>query len=213
MHRPICNARFRPPGRARRTAQQLVIGAGAWHTSDAALPYELHVNGHVAGAKRTYTLTFANTGTEGANFCVYTGDPTAMPKRYTVEAGKQLSDTWAADTNGQLLVNVFGPNGYFRRFAGSLQPTPPCNPDGDVLRRGQRQRLSVRCQSGTAPVVFTVTDVAYGQPPLTSRCLRSRPRRIIGTCRAAVTGTTYRSRCHPTRHSSDAWQGTSKPGG
>ena len=29
-----------------------------------------------------------------------------MPRRYTVEAGKQLTDTWALDANGNYLVSV-----------------------------------------------------------------------------------------------------------
>ncbi|MDI7066525.1 DUF756 domain-containing protein, partial [Klebsiella pneumoniae] len=86
------------------TAQQLVTAQEPGTRPARALPYELHVNGQVQS--QGYALTFANTGKQGAHFWVYTGDPTAMPRRYTVEAGKQLTDTWAFDANGNYMVNV-----------------------------------------------------------------------------------------------------------
>ena len=76
----VANAIDRP------TAQQLVAAQEAGTRPARALPYELHVNGQLQS--QGYALTFANTGTQGAHFWVYTGDPTAMPRRYTVEAGK-----------------------------------------------------------------------------------------------------------------------------
>src|SRR5471032_2011547 len=89
-----------------------------------------------------------------------------MPKRYTVEAGKQLSDTWPAGTNGQYALSVYGPNGYFRRFTGAVAADAAVQPETvtcyDVANGNVYLTLS---NQGSAPVVFTVTDLAYGQPP------------------------------------------------
>jgi phospholipase C len=148
------------------TAAQVIAAQEPGTRPTRPLPYELHVNGTLQVQSQTYTLTFANTGTVGANFYVYTADPTAMPKRYTVEAGKQLSDTWPAGTNGQYALSVYGPNGYFRRFTGAVAADAAVQPETvtcyDVANGNVYLTLS---NQGTAPVVFTVTDLAYGQPP------------------------------------------------
>jgi phospholipase C len=130
------------------------------------LPYELHVNGRwIDGA---YALTFANTGRQGAHFWVYTADTDAMPRRYTVEAGKQLTDTWAPDANGQYQVSVYGPNGFFRRFAGSAAADAAALPElvarYDATNGNVHLALS---NHGNAALTFTVSDGAYGQPSRT----------------------------------------------
>ncbi|SCX45726.1 phosphocholine-specific phospholipase C [Variovorax sp. EL159] len=86
-----------------------------------ALPYELHTSGRPDVDGRKYWLVFGNTGKAGAVFHVYNhlslGD---VPRRYTVEPGKQLNDSWAPTSDGSYDLSVFGPNGYFRRFRGKL---------------------------------------------------------------------------------------------
>jgi phospholipase C len=44
------------------------------------------------------------------------------PRRYTVEAGKELSDSWAAvvEDNGQFDLWVLGPNGFHGPFQGNV---------------------------------------------------------------------------------------------
>ena len=65
-------------------------------------------------------LTFENAGEAGAVFHVY--DRLALaepPRRYTVEAGKQLQGRWSPP-GGSYDLWVLGPNGYHRAFAGDL---------------------------------------------------------------------------------------------
>ena len=68
--------------------------------------------------------------------------------------------------NGQYSLSVFGPNGYFRRFTGAVAADAAVQPETvtcyDVANGNVYLTLS---NQGTAPVVFTVTDLAYGQPP------------------------------------------------
>ncbi len=60
-----------------------------------ALPYELHASAraHVNGQVE---ILFANSGTQAAVFHVYDRiDLNSIPRRYMVEAGKNLSDSWS----------------------------------------------------------------------------------------------------------------------
>ncbi|WP_338618272.1 phospholipase C, phosphocholine-specific [Pigmentiphaga sp. CHJ604] len=85
-----------------------------------ALPYELHTSAR-CGADGQVKLLFSNTGKQGAVFHVYDRHHLdRIPRRYTVEAGKTLDDTWNAglDNLGRYDLWVLGPNGYHRHFIG-----------------------------------------------------------------------------------------------
>lgn len=85
-----------------------------------ALPYILHSSAKVDVATKTVKLMFSNTGTHAAVFHVYDKlKLDAIPRRYMVEAGKQLDDVWNA-SNGLYDLWVLGPNGFHRGFAGDL---------------------------------------------------------------------------------------------
>jgi phospholipase C len=88
------------------------------------LPYRLHVDRPAQGAGNTLALNFANAGQAGACLHVRSGNGSTAggstgPWSYTVEAARSLGDTWTGQgANGALDLSVYGPNGYFRRFAG-----------------------------------------------------------------------------------------------
>lgn len=85
-----------------------------------ALPYILHSSAKVDVATKTVKLMFSNTGTHAAVFHVYDKlNLDAIPRRYMVEAGKQLDDVWKA-SNGLYDLWVLGPNGFHRGFVGDL---------------------------------------------------------------------------------------------
>ncbi|MDD3762112.1 MAG: phospholipase C, phosphocholine-specific [Nevskiales bacterium] len=120
-----------------------------------ALPYELHVGARVDRA--AVALDFDNTGTQAAVFHVYDRlNLSAVPRRYTVESGKRLSDTWATTLRGgDYDLWVLGPNGFHRHFAGNTLAPAAGTPEimvcydvanGDVL-------LKVRNDTGAACVV------------------------------------------------------------
>ncbi|MET8252161.1 phosphocholine-specific phospholipase C [Micromonospora sp. NPDC005197] len=79
-----------------------------------AIPYTLHADGRVADG--AFRIDFRNTGGAGAVFQVRLAGSTAVPRSYTVEPGKRLTDTWAIESSYDL--SVYGPNGFYRRFAG-----------------------------------------------------------------------------------------------
>ena len=86
-----------------------------------ALPYELHTSARVLPGGVTTTLLFSNTGKQGAVFHVYDKmHLDRIPRRYTVEAGKSLTDDWdLISDKGRYDLWVLGPNGYLRHFVGT----------------------------------------------------------------------------------------------
>lgn len=87
-----------------------------------ALPYELDIQGHVEASTGRYVLEFLNTGSAGAVFQVYAANRSDGPWRYTVEAGKTLSDYWSAKTytKGVYQLEAHGPNGFLRAWNGQV---------------------------------------------------------------------------------------------
>lgn len=86
------------------------------------LPYELNVDSEADFSGRSFKIGFRNTGDAGACFHVRSGNTSAGPWTYTVEAGKSLSDNWnvASNPNGEYDLSVYGPNGFLRAFKGGI---------------------------------------------------------------------------------------------
>ena len=137
-----------------------------------ALPYEFTVTSSVVPNKTTLgatqvTLNFVNTGSQGAVFHVYDqNNLAAIPRRYVVEAGKQISDNWVPMTTGAYDLWVLGPNGFHRHFTGNAMKVAAAaqpNPDVSVAYDTAGKQLVVTLtNSGVMPAVFTVTSNAYG---------------------------------------------------
>jgi phospholipase C len=143
-----------------------------------ALPYELHVNGAADANKGTFQLSLGNTGDQGAHFYVYSTNRTDGPWRYTVEAGKSLSETFDLTTSdGVYAFEVFGPNGFVRKFAGNTQQTnthpshglglfgnnKPAQPEVKAQYDVANGNLFLKfSNSGGGVARLTVTDNAYG---------------------------------------------------
>ena len=87
------------------------------------LPYALDVLCLVDAASNSVALSFINHGSAGAVFHVYDRYRLAeIPRRYTVEAGKTLSDVWSAEARTGLYdLWVLGPNGFHRLFRGARE--------------------------------------------------------------------------------------------
>jgi phospholipase C len=134
-----------------------------------ALPYELHASARADAAAGTVQLLFSNTGKAGAVFHVYDKlNLGRLPRRYAVEAGKTLDDTWnaAVDNSGFYDLWVLGPNGFHRHFKGNL----------DALRT-----------SGAIPEVRVCYDIANGNVYLDMRNGGTK------VCKFTVSAKAYRS--------------------
>lgn len=125
-----------------------------------ALPYRLHttasIQNNMAG------LIFANTGSAGCVFHVYDQlNLNTIPRRYAVEAGKQLNDIWELSAqNGQYDLWVLSNNGFHRHFKGNSHSNIKAEirvcydiANGNVY-------LDIMNESAT-PLTFTVTPKAY----------------------------------------------------
>jgi len=87
-----------------------------------AVPYDLHVTGMADIAAGDVKIQFANQGKAAAVFQVRAGNTQAGPWTYTVSPHARVSETWPIRGNGQTEYDlaVYGPNGYFRGFKGSI---------------------------------------------------------------------------------------------
>ncbi|HEY7375163.1 MAG TPA: phospholipase C, phosphocholine-specific [Polyangia bacterium] len=86
------------------------------------VPYELHVLAQADLSKGELRMHLGNSGRSAAVFQVRSGRGPAGPWTYTVGADAHVVETWALRANGQSSydLSVYGPNGFFRSFEGSL---------------------------------------------------------------------------------------------
>jgi phospholipase C len=83
-----------------------------------ALPYELDASAHVDTAHNAVIITFDNTGDAGAAFQVRSGNPSDLPRTYTLEADRSLADSFSIASPFDYDFSVSGPNGFVRQFKG-----------------------------------------------------------------------------------------------
>jgi phospholipase C len=164
------------------TAVMPVQEAGA--RPSRALPYELHATSQIkpntakVGATQV-EITFANTGAVAAVFHVYDRlNLAAVPRRYTVEQGKELTGVWAPATSGSYDLWVLGPNGFHRHFAGNAKRVAAAaqpNPDVVVSYDAARQELVVKLvNKGTAPANFVLEATRYFDVPAATFAVAAR---------------------------------------
>jgi len=130
-----------------------------------ALPYELHTSAR-CGEDGQVRLLFSNTGTQAAVFHVYDRHHLdRIPRRYMVEAGKTLDDTWNAglDNLGRYDLWVLGPNGYHRQFAGDTgRLAGGAQPEIRVCYDIANGNVYAELMNGGAQAcTFTVSPMAY----------------------------------------------------
>ncbi|OFA03294.1 phosphocholine-specific phospholipase C [Duganella sp. HH101] len=152
-------------------AQSLPVQAGGTRPS-RALPYKLNVRaevrlaaGGVAG-RDVVALSFVNSGSAGAVFHVYDQlHLDRLPRRYTVEAGKQLDDVWQPDAKdqGRYDLWILGPNGFHRRLAGNLTATTT-GLSAEADSREGNLWLALR-NDGSTPCSVTLELNAYRMLP------------------------------------------------
>ncbi len=127
-----------------------------------ALPYELQVQAQVPATGGQVVLTFENAGEAGAVFHVY--DRLALnqiPRRYTVEPGKQLQGRW--DTGSAYDLWILGPNGFHRHIAGDVRRASDAALPEMVLRaeRSTGELVVELVNNGGQPCTFQLTANKY----------------------------------------------------
>ena len=123
-----------------------------------ALPYRLDVAATADAARGLLTLAFANSGSAAAVFHVYDrlrlGE---LPRRYTVEPGKRLDDSWRPSGQGAYDLWVLGPNGFHRQFSGRLSVAAA----GVTLGVEGGHLVFALRNHGDAPCEFEISQSAY----------------------------------------------------
>lgn len=129
-----------------------------------ALPYRLHCHFQALKEQNKVKLLFENKGDAGAVYHVYDHyNLHAIPRRYTVEAGKRLQDKWTVSTGGKYDLEVHGPNGYFQRFSGSIRENEPvCEIAYDHNKGGITIALR---NEGDRPLQVKILSMAYDHRP------------------------------------------------
>jgi phospholipase C len=138
-----------PPARPERLWQEPGVRRAR------GLPYDLQVDSALAGEGRAIDLEFRNDGRAGAVFHVYDRlRLDRIPRRYTVEAGKVLSDRWRLDAEvGRYDLWVLGPNDFVREFRGGALSAPGLEISARGDSAGRAVRLALRNSGETAALV------------------------------------------------------------
>jgi phospholipase C len=97
-----------------------------------ALPYELGVRQTTNVGAGSVQLDFNNTGGAAAVFQVRSGASQDGPWTYTVAPSSTVSDTWPFNGHKAYDLSVYGPNGFFRGFKGSVGGSDNANLDVSV---------------------------------------------------------------------------------
>jgi phospholipase C len=118
-----------------------------------AIPYTLYADGRPSATSSSFTIDFRSTGKAAGVFSVRSADFAIEPRSYTVEPGRQLTDSWEYESGYDL--SVHGPNGFFRRFKGGALSSL------DVHARYDERRhevlLDIR-NRGSKRLTVTVSD-------------------------------------------------------
>lgn len=128
-----------------------------------ALPYRLHCTLKYLKSQNQVQLIFVNKGSKGAVYHVYDMNRLdRIPRRYTVASDKSLTDEWAVDeTEGAYHLEVYGPNGYFHKFAGNIYHAEP---EIELAYDHRNGGISVLLQNNSPDVSLRITMEAnaYG---------------------------------------------------
>ncbi len=127
-----------------------------------ALPYELQVQAQVLAGSGQVELTFENLGEVGAVFHVYNRLALdQIPRRYTVEAGKQLKGRW--NTVASYDLWVLGPNGFHRHIVGDVRAASNAALPEMIIRADRRAGELVidLVNNGAQPCAFQLSSNRY----------------------------------------------------
>ena len=152
---------FKPPVPARQTMPRQEPGV----RPARAVPYELQATATVDLAGRKVAIRFASTGCAAAVFQVRSGQSAAGPWTYTVGAHRELADTWDFGAAHQTAYDlaVYGPNGFFRAFQGSLADRNRANLVVETIYEPARNTIVLEIRNAGARLEGLHIDDAYAR--------------------------------------------------
>jgi phospholipase C len=171
------------------------------------LPYQLYADGKLSDDKKNFEIkmqakneVFAGESA-GSPFNVYApGEylPAASEKNsvktfepvrawhYAITAGDSLTDSWPLDAfkNGEYHLRIYGPNGFFREFAGNSKD-PQIHIECDyqhsrLLKNKLTGNVELKiANSDQNPFTIIITDNAYKNDPVSKKITPSGEETII----------------------------------
>lgn len=157
----IQRPRILPPDRPQPLAQEPGV------RPSRKLPYELHVTSKLHAKTARLSVDFLNTGSAGAVFHVYDRlHLDQIPRRYTVEPGKGLSDVWELGADeGRYDLMILAPNGFRRDLKGQAGAAAV---EIEVRYKPSRRRLQlILSNAGRSACLAKIEHNAYGEPEAT----------------------------------------------
>ncbi|MXV16754.1 phosphocholine-specific phospholipase C [Hufsiella ginkgonis] len=139
--------------------------------TSTAIPYQLYADGAAQPGKKQFSIAFSaktevfGARSAGSPFLVYGQQET--PRNYALNPGSTLADSWDFDIAGHYHLEVYGPNGFYRMFQGTVND-PPLTISCEYQRtRMSPNKLSGNLElrflnSGRTPVAVELTDNSYG---------------------------------------------------
>jgi phospholipase C len=143
-----------------------------------AIPYELYVEGNLSKDKTIFEISlkvgnrFFGDKSAGAPFIIYAMNPYQNENlrvwNYAVRAGDELKDVWklADFEGGKYHLRVYGPNGFYREFAGSVKDTAVQVEETYVLDKKGKPAGNIQLKvlnTEKAAKLFRILDHAYQQ--------------------------------------------------
>jgi phospholipase C len=135
------------------------------------VPYELDALADIQPAAGAVTIHFGNTGRAAAVFQVRSGNGDG-PWTYTVGAQTGLSETWELKGKPGYDLSVYGPNGFFRSWKGSLTGHHKADLSVATLYECERDTLTLEIRNRGARTVTVKIHDRYGAPAV-SRTLQA----------------------------------------
>lgn len=135
-----------------------------------ALPYQLYADGNLNAERNAFEVLFNNRKdvfgeyTAGAAFNVYVMGQETKVRSYAVKPGDRLSDSWAvAGIESDYQLRVYGPNGFYREFAGNgNDPSISIALDYESIAGRLTGNVMLRLKSSaTTDHLINITDNAY----------------------------------------------------
>jgi len=144
------------------------------------LPYELYVNGYWDQNASSYTISFEaqnkvfGSRAAGSAFTVYNersyNGEVGRSWNYAVTPGDKLQDSWSLQDDGEkeYKLSVYGPNGFYRSFAGDKRnPKLKVNCSYERTKNGEKLTGKLLIQLTNLEqysLEVSLQDLSYGQP-------------------------------------------------
>jgi phospholipase C len=157
-----------------------------------ALPYTLHAHLLEDRSSGAVSVRFENIGRAGAVLHVYDRlNLGRLPRRYTLEAGKGLSDGGWALEGGRYDLQIIGPNGFSREFTGALSIAAEPAPQLELRYHPEQRSIELWASRQGAPAALTITRRACHSEPASTLSLPCDGRGVSHAWSIAQSGDWY----------------------